>query len=165
MLNEFRPVGIQSEENASIVSFNDWIAGRSIDSLGTNAGANTLPFQGWRHFKEAFTPELIQRAISESPIPVRRCLDPFGGSGTTALACQFLGVHPITIEINPYLADLIEAKLALYDIGALARDFAKLVKAANKRKLSPSKFFAAAPPTFVEPGADTRWIFRCTSRS
>ena len=59
--------------------------------------------------------ELMARAVAESTIPVQRCLDPFGGSGTTALACQFLGTEPITIEVNPFLADLIEAKLTDYD--------------------------------------------------
>jgi hypothetical protein len=135
----------QGELPGDAVSFNAWVAGRRIESIGTNAGAHVLPFQAWRHFKEAFAPELIQRAISESPIPVRNCLDPFGGSGTTALACQFLGVRPTSIEVNPFLADLIEAKLAQYDIRTLAVDFSGLVRAANKRRINPSKFFAAAP--------------------
>ena len=140
------------------VSFNDWIGGRSIQSIGTNAGADVLPFQSWRHFKEAFAPELVQRAVLESVIPVRNCLDPFGGSGTTALGCQFLGVRPVTIEVNPYLADLIEAKLATYEVESIARDFAHLVRSANK-DVSPRQFFAEGPPTFVEPGEDNRWIF------
>ena len=38
--------------------------------------------------------------------PIFSCIDPFGGSETTALACQFLGAAPTTIELNPYLADL-----------------------------------------------------------
>jgi DNA modification methylase len=141
------------------VSFGDWIGGRRIQSIGSNAGADALPFQNWRHFKEAFAPELIQRAISESVIPVRSCVDPFGGSGTTALGCQFLGVRPITIEVNPYLADLIEAKLATYDVSSIARDFARLVRSANKKRVNPRQFFEEGPPTFVEPGQDDRWIF------
>jgi hypothetical protein len=141
------------------VSFDEWIGGRTLESIGTNAGADALPFQGWRHFKEAFAPELIRRAILESPIPVRHCLDPFGGSGTTALACQFLGVRPTAIEVNPFLADLIEAKLTQYDVRGLARDLGALVKGANKRRLNALKFYASAPITFVEPGLDGRWIF------
>ena len=73
-------------------TFDEWTQSRTVSSLGTNSGAPALPFQGWKHIKEAFAPELVARAISESHIPVRRCLDPFGGSGTTALACQFLGI-------------------------------------------------------------------------
>jgi hypothetical protein len=157
---EFRSSSAETDAaGVGQVSFEDWIGGRKVLSLGTNAGSTQLPFQDWRHFKEAFAPELIQRAILESPIPVRRCIDPFAGSGTTALACQFLGVHPITIEVNPYLADLTEAKLATYDVDALGRDFARLIKLANRKKLNPNRFFAEAPPTFVEPGVEQRWIF------
>jgi DNA modification methylase len=141
------------------VTFESWVGAREIPAWSTNAGAKPLPFQHWRRFKEAFAPELVHRAISESRLPVRRCLDPFAGSGTTALACQFLGVEPVTIEVNPYLADLAEAKLTTYDVRSLARDFGKLVNTANKVKTNAAQVFAAAPPTFVEPGVDGRWIF------
>jgi hypothetical protein len=30
--------------------------------------------------------------------------NPFGGSGTTALSCQFLVIRPSAIEVNPTLA-------------------------------------------------------------
>jgi DNA methylase len=150
---------LESTLAESPVSFDDWIGRRRIQSIGTNSGADALPFQGWRHFKEAFAPELVQRAVSESVIRVRSCLDPFGGSGTTALGCQFLGVRPITVEVNPYLADLIEAKLSAYNVRELASDLARLVRAANKKKLNPRRFFAEGPPTFVEPGLNDRWLF------
>jgi DNA modification methylase len=150
-------LGYTQEERP--VSFGDWTRGRRLQSIGTNAGAEALPFQSWRHFKEAFAPELIQRAITESPIPVAACLDPFGGSGTTALGCQFLGVRPVTVEVNPYLADLIEAKLSIYDVDEIARDFSTLVRNANKQRLKPQRFYSSAPPTFVEPGINGRWLF------
>src|ERR1043166_6880183 len=67
-----------------LVTFEQWTRGRIVPSLGTNSGANELPFQNWRHFKEAFAPELVARALEQSQIPVTRCLDAFGGSGTTA---------------------------------------------------------------------------------
>jgi len=140
-------------------TFDDWTQGRAVVSLATNAGAPDLPFQGWHRFKEAFAPELVARAVSESKIVVKRCLDPFGGSGTTALACQFLGIHPATIEVNPFLADLIEAKLTAYDADALARDFGALVKRLATVPGSVEVFLRGLPPTFVEPGVKERWIF------
>jgi DNA methylase len=121
--------------------------------------APELPFQRWRHFKEAFTPELIARAIEESDIPVKHCLDPFAGSGTTALACQFLGVHPVAIEVNPFLADLTEAKLAAYDPDTLARDFGTVLRIAAAKPIDPDKAFAHLPATFIEPGVRNRWLF------
>src|SRR5271166_2872500 len=141
------------------VTFEDWTRHRSVPSLGTNAGADELPFQGWRHFKEAFAPELIARAVANSELPVKRCIDPFWGSGTTSLACQFLGVHPTTMEVNPFLADLIEAKLVSYDTDALARDLGTIVRRSKLRVDDLEEAFGELPPTFIEPGVSDRWIF------
>ena len=141
------------------VTFDEWTQERIVPSLGTNAGATVLPFQNWRNFKEAFAPELIARAIEASYIPVKRCLDPFGGSGTTALACQFLGVHPITVEINPFLADLIEAKLDSYDADALAKDLTLVLGYARNNQADNKTVFQFAPRTFVQPGVNGRWVF------
>ena len=150
-------------ESLKLVTFQDWVSERQLVSLGTNAGARALPFQGWRKIKEAFAPELVARALGESPIPVRRCLDPFGGSGTTGLACQFLGVYPVISEVNPYLADLIEAKLTRYtSVERLLGDVAKVVDAvegASLRGDGADDLFPTAPKTFVEPGHRGRWVF------
>ncbi len=141
-------------------SFSDWTNGRSVPSMGTNNGASELAFQEWRHFKEAFTPELVARAVNQHASPVSRCLDPFGGSGTTAIACQFLGVEPITIEVNPYLADLIESKLVSYDPDSLVRDLGVILKSTIRRRDSAQlKLSAGAPATMVEPGINGRWVF------
>lgn len=144
---------------SAFVRFDDWTRDRRVASLGTNAGSEELPFQGWRRFKEAFTPELIRRAVEASPVRVRHCLDPFAGSGTTALASQFLGVRPTTIEVNPYLADLAEAKLSRYDHRELASDFGRWVAAGTSLEVDPRTLFVAAPKTFVEPGVNDRWLF------
>ena len=141
------------------VTFAEWTQSRSIVSFGTNAGAEELPFQTWKKFKEAYPPELIARAINESAIPVRNCLDPFGGSGTTALACQFIGVHPTTIEVNPFLADLIEAKLAQYDADALARDLGVIAGQLSETQDNALEELSYLPATFIEPGVKGRWIF------
>lgn len=142
-----------------LVTFEQWTQNRAVTSFGTNNGAEELPFQNWRHFKEAFAPELIARAIAESEIPVQRCLDPFGGSGTTALACQFLGVHPITAEVNPFLADLIAAKLTTYDPDLLARDLGVIARSARITKTKTKRTFANTPESFIEPGTNGRWLF------
>ena len=141
------------------VTFEEWTQGRTITSLGTNAGADELPFQTWRNFKEAYAPELIARAVEESEIPVVRCVDPFGGSGTTALACQFLGVYPTIIEVNPFLADLIEAKLTTYDADILAQDLGTIAGLISREPGDVEVAFAHLPPTFIEPGVKDRWIF------
>lgn len=139
-------------------TFGDWTQGRRIPVLSTNSGASELPFQRWRRFKESFAPELLERAVNEHPVAVQTCLDPFGGSGTTPLASQFLGIHSVTSEVNPYLADLIEAKLTTYDADALARDFGRVLAGATAERLSP-QWSSHLPRTFVEPGVNHRWLF------
>lgn len=144
------------------VGFSDWTKGRSVQAIGTNAGAPTLPFQGWRRFKEAFAPELVEQAASETRAALGRELiglaDPFGGSGTSALAAQFLGVRPTTIEVNPFLADLIEAKIARYQLENAGHWFGRVVDAAE-RAPAVTIPFPGAPPTFIEPGVEGRFIF------
>ncbi len=142
-------------------TFEGWTKNRAIDSLGTNHGAKELPFQNWHNFKEAFAPELVARAVRESPIKVRRGIDPFGGSGTTGIACQFLGVHPVICEVNPYLADLIEAKLSQHpSVDNLTCKLRKVV-ADSEQILIDGRTSAldSVPRTFVEPGHQGRWIF------
>lgn len=145
-------------EDLMHVSFDSWTQRREIASLGTNAGASRLPFQSWHHFKEAFAPELVARAFAESKRSVERCGDPFGGSGTTALACQFLGVEPVTIEVNPYLADLIEAKLHPYDTDKLVRSLGTVIKSAYNAG-SNLRRFKNVPSTFIESDDKPRWVF------
>jgi DNA modification methylase len=140
-------------------SFASWTGGRVVSSIGTNSGAAEIPFQRWRHFKEAFAPELVARAVAASPGAITRCVDPFSGSGTTALACQFLNVAPIAIEVNPFLADLTEAKLATYDSGLLARDLEVLFSRMERMSMEPETILRNAPATFLEPGVNGRWIF------
>ena len=127
--------------------------------MGTNAGSRVLPFQTWRRFKEAFAPEIVERALSESTGTVRHIADPFGGSGTTALAAQFLGVRPTTIEVNPFLADLIEAKIAPLDFDRATEAFGRVVEYVARGCEPRRPVFPGAPATFVEPGHHGRYIF------
>ena len=145
------------EAAAAIADLVSWLGNRTVESGGTNHGSIALPFQGWQKFKEAFTPEIVVRAITESKNPVERVLDPFGGSGTTGLTAQFLGIQPTLVEVNPYLADVIEAKLSNYDVAALStsvRDY--LARLPN---LDDVDEWTTLPSTFIEPGVGDRWLF------
>ena len=123
----------------------------------THEPSQSLPFSKWRHFKEAFSCDLVYDAIASHGDDTRYCIDPFGGSGTTALACQLAGIIPTTIEVNPYLADLIESKLQTYDIDQLVRDLAIILRSADKA--DPTTRINQLPKTFVEPGSKDRWLF------
>ena len=145
---------------AASAGFDEWTQGRALRSIGTNHGATPLAFQHWHKFKEAFAPEIVHAAVERSGIPVETVLDPFGGSGTTALASQFLGRHPVTSEVNPYLADVIEAKLQTYDAAELRADLRSVIEAVSgSQSEKPYTGWGRLPPSFVEPGVDGRWIF------
>jgi hypothetical protein len=159
MTMEVSPVPLDTGEIENSVPLKAWTQDRTIATLGTNNGADELAFQSWFRFKEAFTPEVVARAFRETPRPIRRVTDPFGGSGTTALTAQFLGAHAVTIEVNPFLADLIEAKIATYDFDVLTKSFAKVMIAARGQSENPRAYFKGAPPTFVEPGQADRFVF------
>jgi DNA methylase len=121
-----------------------------------------LAFQGWRSFKEAFAPELVKRAIDETAQSLGRapliCADPFGGSGTTALACQFLGIRSTTIEVNPFLCDLIASKLETYEYASLRETYLSVLRVVDEVRAEPANV-DALPDTFIEPGVDGRFLF------
>lgn len=148
----------------SFSTFENWTRDRSPVHLSTNTGSNLAAFQSWRNFKEAFAPELVAQAVEETTSslgrPVQSSIDPFGGSGTTALASQFMGIHPTTIEVNPYLADLIEAKLCSYDAEQLIRDYTSVIESDMNQVETP---FPGAPATFVEPGVKEKFLFSSTA--
>lgn len=140
-------------------TFPEWVGERRLVSQSTNAGARVLPFQSWHRFKEAFSPELVAQAVRNSSRPVRRICDPFGGSGTTSLAAQFLGIESVAIEVNPFLADLIKAKVAKYRASELTAALSRVVRRASRRHKSASLLPTYLPPTFVQPGVKDRWLF------
>jgi len=140
--------------------FDRWMAHHRTDTpTSSNQPALELPFQRWFKFKEAFSPRFILDCFDLMGRAPRRCLDPFGGSGTTALTCQFADVQPATIEVNPFLADLIEAKLSSHNIERLQRDFLSVCQNHSRRKPNLRKLFAGGPATLVEPGVKGRWIY------
>jgi hypothetical protein len=60
--------------------------------------------------------------------------------------------------VNPYLADLIEAKLDTYDADRLARDLATVIRLAATT-IDCAVPFRTLPATFIEPGVNDRWVF------
>lgn len=138
---------------------------RFILSRATNGPPSTfqpskgLPFQRWYHFKEAFSPEIVVEIASRLQFAPQSCLDPFGGSGTTALTCQFLGIRPSTIEVNPFLADVIEAKLSSYEATELLDCLDHVANkrgSLRRRRLTRS---VSGPKTLIEPGVGDNWVF------
>lgn len=150
-----------SSGSAHLHKVTSWLGVAQREALiSTNQPSTELPFQRWFKFKEAFAPQLVLDILRKhGDKPVERCVDPFGGCGTTGLTCQFVGVHPVLIEVNPFIADLAEAKLATYDIDRLTFDFVGVRTHARRQNVSHMELLAEAPATLCEPGDRKRWVF------
>jgi hypothetical protein len=137
--------------------FHEWTRGRRVDTLGTNTGSPPLAFQTWHRFKEAFSPEFVRDALGSGDAAPTTCIDPFGGSGTTALTAQLLGISATTIEVNPFLVDLIRAKTTLYSPVTLSHLLAGMRR--SRARVDDIEQFGWLPATFVEPGVAGKWLF------
>lgn len=124
----------------------------------SNQGASNIPFQRWFHFKEAFSPKFVADTLGALPYKVDRCLDPFGGSGTTAVTCRMLGISSTVVEVNPFLADLIEAKLTPVPAANFCAAYERLL---SQLEVVPGDALPieGMPPTMTEPGVKGRFVF------
>lgn len=137
----------------------DWLSLYDEDRpTSSNQGTGQLPFQRWFRFKEAYSPKFVADTIASLPHPVDRVLDPFGGSGTTALTCGFLGIDSVSLEVNPFLADLIASKVAAVRPSDLLRQYERVrasLEILPEDRVPPK----GMPSTMREPGRDGRWLF------
>lgn len=78
--------------------------------LGVFGANKERPFHRWYPFVEGYSAELVERALAE-PAPEGVVMDPFGGSGTTALAAAMVGRDCVFAEVNPYLAWIADVKI------------------------------------------------------
>ncbi len=126
--------------------------------LTTNQDGKGTAFQRWFHFKEAFSPTFVTTAIESLGYRPQHVADPFGGSGTTAITSQLLGIDATTIEVNPFLADVIRSKVSHLSAEKL-RSEAAAFQARLTRTCSNLARLAYLPPTFIEAENKERWIF------
>jgi DNA modification methylase len=84
--------------------------GSGRNGLGVFGANKTRPFHRWYPFVEGYSADLVERALSEQATP-GTVLDPFGGSGTTALAAAMLGRDSVFAEVNPYMAWVADVKI------------------------------------------------------
>lgn len=79
----------------------------------------TEPFHRWYPFVEGYSKEFIQSILNEMGTTSLVCLEPFSGSGTTALELQNSGIKCYSFEVNPLMYIIARVKLEEnYDLDA-----------------------------------------------
>lgn len=153
----------QSARNVAVAKHRDviseWFRSYEEDKpTSSNQGTENVPFQRWFKFKEAFSPKFVADTFNSRPYQVSRCVDPFGGSGTSAVTARMLGIRSVTCEVNPFLADLISAKLKRVNAGEFQQNVLNIL---DKLTMVAGDFALpdGYPPTLTEPGTNGRYIF------
>lgn len=99
---------------------------------------------GWLRLTPAYSLKVVEDLIACRPI-IRRVLDPFCGTGTTALSAAYHGHESVTIDVNPFLIWLAQAKIGHYsskDLAAARSTCALSLDLVKRRAIAP----APAPP-------------------
>lgn len=127
-------------------------------ALTTYQDGKDKAFQRWFHFKEAFSPEFVTAAVASLGYRPKHVIDPFGGSGTSAITSQLLSIDATTVEVNPFLADVIRAKvspLTADKLRSAAADFQAQLHDTHADLTRLERL----PPTFIQSAGKDRWIF------
>jgi hypothetical protein len=95
---------------------------------------------GWLRLTPAYSVHLVTALLDQHARPGARVLDPFCGTGTTALACAERGLACDTTDINPFLVWLARAKTRRYGEADLTafHALARRVATAIRRPSGPS---------------------------
>lgn len=75
---------------------------------------------GWLRLTPAYSLHVVQDLLKDHTGRHERVLDPFCGTGTTALACSEFGIPSDTTDINPFLIWLATTKTRNYSAEQLA---------------------------------------------
>lgn len=105
-----------------------------------------LSRHGWLRLTPAYSLRLVEELLA-AHAPTKRVIDPFCGTGTTALCAANRGHEVVTIDINPFLVWFTRAKTAQYSMKSIEEASIAGIEAlelAVRRTVTP----AAAPPMF-----------------
>lgn len=123
--------------------------------------SSLLPRHRWYHYKEGFSPNLVDAAIlnistfnKEDDI----IFDPFNGSGTVTLHSSLNGYNAKGFEVNPFSSFVSKVKQIDLDderIEYLKKNIPKLLLKSNSGTNSPLINFS----TFSEYSGKDKWLF------
>lgn len=89
------------------------------------------------YFPSKFIPEIPRWALEQYSSPGGIVLDPFSGSGTTAVEACIAGVTSISVDISPYACLLTRAKTLDVSSALVERETLKLLDVASSPRLLP----------------------------
>ncbi|TPE00965.1 site-specific DNA-methyltransferase [Enterococcus sp. PF-2] len=117
-----------------------------------------VPIHRWYPFVEGYSREFIQSIIAEQEAKPKSCLEPFSGSGTTALELQAMGIRCYSFEVNPFMYTLSRAKLKAnsYSVETVRKHLRKMkksIKSIDDSKVSDNTEF----PTLIEDENKNKW--------
>lgn len=85
----------------------------AVDPLQvTFKGGAQEPGHAWYSYLEGYSPKFVRHVIEEFGPDARTIYDPFGGVGTTPVTASEAGLLAFYCELNPFLRDLADAKVA-----------------------------------------------------
>jgi DNA modification methylase len=82
-----------------------------IEALGVFKANRDAPFHRWVHLTEGFSAQLVSQELTRRP-DAQSIYDPFGGTGTTPVVAAALGRDAAWSEVNPYLQEAAQTKVA-----------------------------------------------------
>lgn len=87
----------------------------------TFRGGKGSPLHDWYPYLEGYSPDFVNSIIDRFTAEATSILDPFCGSGTTALVSALRGRRGLFSEVNPLCRFVIEAKLLAVRLPAATR--------------------------------------------
>lgn len=115
----------------------------------------------WFPFVEGYSTEFINSILIEQSSKSLVCLDPFSGSGTTALELQKKNIECHSIEVNPFMYLLSSTKLRTnYILSTLLQYFEQINQQLNcKSNVEFNKLIVPKYKSIVEKDGLNKWIF------
>jgi len=100
----------RAEDRYNLTGVQEWL-GRQFSFADNTQEA----VHGWYMFKEGFSHNLVGLFINEYLVTRGLVVDPFSGSGTTALHAQLRGLAARGVEVNPFFASVGATKLRWHE--------------------------------------------------
>jgi len=119
---------------------------------------SVYPIHRWYRFKEGFSRDLVHLLLGALGPKVRVCLDPFAGSGTTPLTCQYLGIKCHSVEVNPFLYHVAKTKLSTRYTVLGFRQAVATIKRSIRKQLN-QEFPIPVMSTITRRNGNEQWLF------